>query len=293
MGIKRAPSTVSPNLTAMAATTNIKSEGTAHHPHQQTLLPLPPRQPLANNPLMKQEEDDMWNVAKIAVGKGIKHSFNGYLKPSIESPNCNSVNNNSNNSSTVHPSSNITLVTQGQVQRTAMGTADPLSLAQSVVGKGVKHQQQFQQQQHPAAMNTISNNNGMNQVHSQVSPQIAIANSAVGKGVKHSFSTTTSSAQPSTVATLANTSIGAPAINNPLLVKNEKDSTTSTTTNTSGFTFLDPPQLGMLPFLNDAFPSSTTNATNTMTSNSNTPLATTISTSSLDELQKNFNNTIQ
>jgi len=93
------------------------------------------------------------NVPKFAIGKGIRHSFNGYLKssPAVVQPS-NSLTSTLNNPLLTNPTSTITTASipdQKCVSTlTNSSMLDPQSIAKSVVGKGVRHQfatQPFQQ----------------------------------------------------------------------------------------------------------------------------------------------------
>lgn len=85
------------------------------------------------------------NVAKFAVGKGIRHSFNGYLKsnPVTIPPSNIGITSTLNNPLLSNPVTTTTTLNTPQQNfppPTTTHTLDPQSIARSVVGKGVQHQ---------------------------------------------------------------------------------------------------------------------------------------------------------
>ena len=82
--------------------------------------------------LSNNSESDSGMVAKIAIGKGVKHQLNGYLKSpasTVQTPSSHTIN------------SDKSIVAKTETQSNIIGSGrDHLALAQSAVGKGVRHQ---------------------------------------------------------------------------------------------------------------------------------------------------------
>lgn len=82
------------------------------------------------------------NVAKFAIGKGIRHSLNGYLKasPAVLQTSDISMSSTLNNPLLANPTSTITTDQKCHTIIPNSSTLDPHSIAKSVVGKGIRHQ---------------------------------------------------------------------------------------------------------------------------------------------------------